>query len=118
MGGNSTPGPGGTTGARQPPNSAAERSSTHTPSLVLTQNLKIDYTASLGAKMAEKSKEPDEERKRNNTRESCALEFPAEVGMTISWLNLWIGTGLGTILGALGNWQLGARWRKWSERRA
>ena len=65
-------------GARQPLNHAANRSSTRKPSdfgrLALTQNLNIDYTASLGAKMVAKSKEPDEERKRNNTRESCALE--------------------------------------------
>lgn len=67
---NSTTGSGWTTGARQPLNPAASRSSTHTPSLVLTQNINIDYTASLDRK----SKEPDGERKRNNTRESCALE--------------------------------------------
>jgi hypothetical protein len=62
--------------------------------------------------------EPDEERKRNNTRESCVLEFSGEVGMTINWLNLLIGAALGTLLGVLGNWQIGARWRKWTERRA
>jgi hypothetical protein len=38
--------------------------------------------------------------------------------MTINWLNLWIGTGLGTLLGILGNWQIGTRWRKWSEHQA
>jgi hypothetical protein len=38
--------------------------------------------------------------------------------MTINWLNLGMGTGLGTVLGILGNWQIGKWWRKWSERRA
>jgi hypothetical protein len=38
--------------------------------------------------------------------------------MTTNWLDLWIGTGLGTLLGIFGNWQIGARWRKRSERRA
>ena len=50
----------------------------HKPSdfgrLALTQNLNIDYTAGSEPEMDTKSKEPDEERKRNNTRESCALE--------------------------------------------
>jgi hypothetical protein len=38
--------------------------------------------------------------------------------MTMSWLSLGIGAGLGTVLGILGDWQIGTRWRKWSERRA
>jgi hypothetical protein len=38
--------------------------------------------------------------------------------MTISWPNLAIGSALGAILGVIGDWQIGARLRKWSERRA
>jgi hypothetical protein len=38
--------------------------------------------------------------------------------MTISWLNLAIGSVSGAILGAIADWQIGTRWRKWSERRA
>ncbi len=38
--------------------------------------------------------------------------------MTISWLSLGIGAGLGILLGVLGNWQIGTRLRKWSELRA
>ncbi len=38
--------------------------------------------------------------------------------MTINWLNLAIGAGAGVILGAIGDWQIGARLRRWSERRA
>jgi hypothetical protein len=38
--------------------------------------------------------------------------------MTISWLNLAIGSVSGAILGAIADWQVGTRWRKWSERRA
>ena len=38
--------------------------------------------------------------------------------MTISWLDLGLGMGLGTVLGILGHWQIGNRMRRWSERRA
>jgi hypothetical protein len=38
--------------------------------------------------------------------------------MTLNWLNLAIGLLLGAILGAIVDWQLGMRIRKWSERRA
>jgi hypothetical protein len=38
--------------------------------------------------------------------------------MATNWLDLLIGTGLGTVLGILGSWQIGARWQKWSELRA
>ena len=38
--------------------------------------------------------------------------------MTISWPNVAIGSILGVILGAIADWQIGARFRKWSERRA
>ncbi len=38
--------------------------------------------------------------------------------MTINWLSLGVGAGLGTILGSIGDWQIGTRLRKWSERRA
>ena len=38
--------------------------------------------------------------------------------MTINWPNLAIGSVLGAILGILGDWQIGTRWRKWSELRA
>jgi hypothetical protein len=37
--------------------------------------------------------------------------------MTISWPNLAIGFVVGVILGAIADWQIGARLRKWSERR-
>jgi hypothetical protein len=38
--------------------------------------------------------------------------------MTINWLDLGIGAGLGILLGILGDRQIGMRLRKWSERRA
>jgi hypothetical protein len=38
--------------------------------------------------------------------------------MMVSWPNLVVGSVLGTILGAMADWQIGARFRKWSERRA
>jgi hypothetical protein len=38
--------------------------------------------------------------------------------MTISWPNLAVGSVAGAILGVIADWQIGARWRKWSERRA
>ncbi len=38
--------------------------------------------------------------------------------MIISWPNLAIGSVLGAIVGILGDWQIGIRWRKWSELRA
>jgi hypothetical protein len=37
--------------------------------------------------------------------------------MTISWLSLGIGAGLGTALGIFIGWKIGARVRKWSQRR-
>jgi hypothetical protein len=41
-----------------------------------------------------------------------------ERGMAIHWWNLAIGFILGAILGAIGDWQIGARFRKRSELRA
>ena len=38
--------------------------------------------------------------------------------MTISWPNLAIGFVVGLILGAIADWQIGSRFRKWSELRA
>lgn len=38
--------------------------------------------------------------------------------MTVHWLSLAIGSVLGAILGVIGDWQVGARWRKRSEKRA
>ena len=38
--------------------------------------------------------------------------------MTISWPNLAIGSVLGAILGVIADWQVGTRFRKWSELRA
>jgi len=38
--------------------------------------------------------------------------------MTISWLNLAAGSVVGAILGVIADWQIGARFRKWSELRA
>jgi hypothetical protein len=38
--------------------------------------------------------------------------------MTLSWPNLAIGFAVGLILGAIADWQIGARFRKWSELRA
>jgi len=37
--------------------------------------------------------------------------------MTISWLSLAIGSVSGAILGAVADWQIGARWRKWCDRK-
>lgn len=38
--------------------------------------------------------------------------------MTIHWLSLAIGAVPGVVLGAAADWRIGARWRKWNERRA
>jgi len=38
--------------------------------------------------------------------------------MTISWPNIAIGFVVGVILGAIADWQIGSRFRKWSELRA
>jgi hypothetical protein len=38
--------------------------------------------------------------------------------MTINWPDLAIGSLVGAILGVIGDWQIGARFRKMSERRA
>jgi hypothetical protein len=38
--------------------------------------------------------------------------------MTINWPNLAIGSVLGAIVGVIADWQIGIRFRKWSERRA
>jgi hypothetical protein len=38
--------------------------------------------------------------------------------MTINWPNLAIGSILGAILGVVADWQIGTRFRKWSELRA
>ncbi|QNI31906.1 hypothetical protein H7849_23225 [Alloacidobacterium dinghuense] len=38
--------------------------------------------------------------------------------MTVQWLSLAIGSVSGAILGVVGFWQIGTRWRKWSERQA
>jgi len=38
--------------------------------------------------------------------------------MTISWLSLAVGCVPGAILGAIADWQIGTKWRKWSERKA
>lgn len=38
--------------------------------------------------------------------------------MTISWLNLAAGSVVGAALGVIADWQIGARFRKWSELRA
>ena len=38
--------------------------------------------------------------------------------MTLSWPNLAIGFVVGLILGAIADWQIGSRFRKWSELRA
>ena len=38
--------------------------------------------------------------------------------MTINWPNFAIGSLFGAILGVIGDWQIGARLRKWSERKA
>jgi hypothetical protein len=37
--------------------------------------------------------------------------------MTFNWLSLAMGAGLGVIVGAVGDWRIGARLRKWSENR-
>ena len=115
---------------------ASERCSFCFGRLVLTQHLNTAYQSRLGRRWTGLSvsphrfisstrtlpdanqRKPDEGTKRNNTRESCALECVGEVGMTTNWLDLLIGTGLGTALGILGNREIGTRWLKWSERRA
>lgn len=37
--------------------------------------------------------------------------------MTIHWLGVAIGAASGVVLGAIADWRIGARWRKWHERR-
>jgi hypothetical protein len=59
--------------------------------------------------------EPEGKRERTSNQ---AAVWPGDVRMTINWLDLGIGAGLGTALGILGTWQIGTRLRKWSERRA
>jgi hypothetical protein len=62
--------------------------------------------------------EPEGEKERTSTEGSQAAAWPGDVRMTMNWLDLGIGAGLGVALGILGTWQIGTRWRKWSERRA
>ncbi len=38
--------------------------------------------------------------------------------MTLNWPNLAIGSVLGAILGVIADWQIGTRFRKWSELRS
>jgi hypothetical protein len=45
-------------------------------------------------------------------------ECRGDESMTISWLSIGIGAGVGILLGVFVAWQIGTRWRKWSERRA
>src|ERR1700683_4718121 len=68
--------------------------------------------------VSENIEEREGERERTSTEGSQAAAWPGDVRMTMNWLDLGIGAGLGAALGILGTWQIGTRFRKWSERRA